>query len=81
VPQDNILHSFSVETLCSKEKETAFSVAKCTSIYIYIQTTLKFVALQGAPCIYIHISSLRVNIGYALLYDLCYVMLGYIMLL
>jgi len=38
-----------------------FSVAKRRSIYIYIYTTLAFLALLGAPYIY-DISSLRVNI-------------------
>jgi len=48
---------YSVEILCSKYKETAFSVAKRRSIYIYIYiyTTLKFLALLGAPYIYIYI--------------------------
>jgi hypothetical protein len=60
VTQENFLQVFSVETLCGKWKETAFSVARCRSIYIY--TTLKFLALQGAPHIY-DISRLRVVCG------------------
>jgi hypothetical protein len=34
VPQYNFLHWFSVKKLCSKEKETAFSIARCRSVYI-----------------------------------------------
>jgi hypothetical protein len=35
VTQENSLHWFNVETLCRKQKETAFSVTKRKSIYIY----------------------------------------------
>jgi hypothetical protein len=51
--QENVLHWFNVETLCSKRKETAFSVAKRRS-------TLTFLALQRAPYI-CDISRLRVK--------------------
>jgi hypothetical protein len=54
--QENFLHWFNVETFYSKQKEMAFSVANLKSIY----TTLKFLALQGAPYIY-DISKLRVK--------------------
>jgi hypothetical protein len=48
---------YSVETLCSKYKEMTFSFAK--------RRSLKFLALLGAPYIYIYIydiSRLRVNL-------------------
>ena len=41
----NLSAMYSVETLCSKYKEMAFNVAKRRSIH----TTLKFLALLGAP--------------------------------
>jgi hypothetical protein len=65
MPQENFLHLFNVETLCSKSKETAFSIGKRRSIYIYTYDVKISGFTRSSIYIYIYIydSWLRVNNG------------------